>query len=231
VIHKSFDIDELFKQINSTNAPEPDVRPLTEVADPLALSCASYRMWETLGHRWVNWGDVKHTDQDVEQAQQIRRYYRDRIALQILRGGTVSKFRTELYDICNGGIMRHCHRGMLYKLPYFYAEDTARDQLLGQFKIGNRADRNPSFIKTELTPVRTVFRTRRGAKGESVEYWFQDQKQELYMTDINYSNDYRPLLDSLFRLPSVSLQFTRYPHTHRHSQLSYWGMIKVEIAA
>jgi hypothetical protein len=184
-----------------------------------------------LGHRWVNWSDVKHTDQDVEQAQQIRRYYRDRIALQILRGGTVSKFRTELYDICNGGIMRHCHRGMLYKLPYFYAEDTARDQLIEQFGIGNRADREPSLIKTELTPVRTVFRTRRGAKGESVEYWFQDQKQELYMTDINYSNAYRPLLDSLFRLPSVSLQFTRYPHQQRHSRLSYWGMIKVEIAA
>lgn len=221
------DLTDLFAKI-SPNVP-PDTTPLNTAVDPLALSCASYRAWIDAGLRWTDWSIVECNSSDHQMAADIRRFYRDQIALQALHGQPVSKFRSELYNICNGGTMQNCHRGMLYKLPYFYAEDTARHQLVAEFgdQVITNAD-HESLVET-LTPVRTVFRSKR--PHEFVEYWYRDSKNQLHMMDINYSHAYRPLTDSLYNLPQVRLKFYRYARTDRRTQLTYWGMIKVEVAA
>jgi hypothetical protein len=217
----------------STGATNTDRRPLTEVADPVALSCASYRYWKQLGNRWAGWSDVECIESDHEQAQKIRRYYRDRIAMQTLRGHTVSKFRTEMYDICNGGIMRHCHRGMIYKMPYFYAEDTARDRLKELFvpRFDQYQLNNEELVKTVATlqPVQEIFRSRSGPRAENIEYWYRDKVDNLFMMEINYQNPYRALVSGLFQLANVQLKFSKFVKTHPHSGLIYWYIANPEI--
>ncbi len=213
----------------------PSQVPMKYPVDPIALSCASYREWITSGTRWAGWDADQVTAQDLEQAQQIRRHYRDRIAMQVLSGRTVSKFRQELYTICNGGTMYQHQQGMIYRLPYFYAEDMAREQLLADYGAGQELEdmhlSTPHVrLAHTLIPVRRVFRGRRTPKNEYYEYWYQGQQdQQLYMMEIEYQHTFRHMLDALFENPSVRLGFARFVRGVRSTGQRYWGISQPEI--
>ena len=180
-----------------------DRRPLTEKADPLALSWAAYAVWlRDPTRRFVPFTDIEAHDHDHDMAKATRKYYRDRLAMDVLRNNRdPSQFRQDLYDICNSGIMRHCHLGMIYRLPYFYVEDTSRQELLTMFPHTPRTRSPvPRLLKIKetrtLTTVDRIFHSRRGR--ETVEYWFRDEEQHPVMTRVTYANELRLLADGIF---------------------------------
>lgn len=183
-----------------------DTRPLTEKADPLALSWASYAVYlRSPQRRWVPFSDVEAHEHDHHMAEVTRRYYRNRLALEALRSNDIpSRFRRDLYDICNGGIMRHKHLGMIYRLPYFYVEDTSRDELVSQFPLTPRGSKPvPRSIHgpapRRLVTVGQILRSR--SRQESMQYWFRDENQHPVVMHLELKNPLHDLAKSIFGTP------------------------------
>lgn len=180
---------------------ETDRRPLTEKADPLALSWASYGVWQKLpAHRWAPWNDLEAAPHDHDMAKATRQYYKNKIGLELLRGsGTMSQVRRDIYDICTGGIMRECHRGLLYRMPYFYVEDLSMERLRGMTTAQPELQDLPTGTKItrDLVPYDRIFHSRRRA--EIMKYWFHDRDTGYAVAwPVAYDNPLRSVVDAWF---------------------------------
>ena len=182
-----------------------DRRPLTEKADPLALSWAAYHVWSKFpNRRWVPWNDLEAHDHDRDMANETRRYYRNKLALRALKAtGETSQFSRDLYDICNGGTMRECHRGMLYRLPYFYVEDTKRAALIEHtLSQPTLSDAPPAAIcerfSKDLLRHSSIFHSRRNR--EIMEYWFHDEATgHPVQWAVAYDNPLRSMVEHVWK--------------------------------
>lgn len=213
---------------------ERDRRPLTEKADPLALSWVAYYVWQkNPRQRWVPWNDLEVHEHDREMAKVTRRYYRDRLAMRALRGTEPTKFAQDLYDICNDGIMRECHRGMLYRLPYFYVEDINRDELISDTSSQPRLANLPGYLTErqtrKLTRARRIFHSRRVR--EIMEYWFYDvETDNAVLWPVAYDNPLRSMLEYWWQSDMPALINARWQVGHDRSRdFRYWQISEPEI--
>jgi hypothetical protein len=213
---------------------EKDTRPLTEKADPLALSWAAYRVWEKFPERrWVAWTDVEAHEHDHEMARETRRYYRNRLAMRALKSqNEPSQFSRDLYDICNGGIMRECHRGMLYRLPYFYVEDIRRAELIEHTQNQPTLD-VPPFLKESRTlslrRYQRIFHSRKNR--EIVEYWFHDEETgNAVEWPVNYDNPLRSMVEHIYRSQDRVQLHAHYLYGHdTHNDFYFWKVSRPEL--
>ncbi len=198
-----FDDEEVTSQYLDavTREQQRQSQPLGEKEDALALSWASYRKFDTTGIRWTDWDPADLLPIDHDMAAVTRRYYRNRITVQALKGRDITKFQQELHDVCSGAPLQLKHKGMLWRLPYFYHEDITRDQLRQQFTTAIPVY-HPHQTTVTLTPVSRIFKSRRSK--EMVEYWYQANDQ-LYMMDVENRNEYRFMLDALFARPQLAI--------------------------
>jgi hypothetical protein len=201
--------DDIATDLDWGEGSKNALAPLDQAHDPLALSWASYRVAQSTGWRDYSWipGDLLLVDHHM--AAVTRRYYRDRIMVQALRNPDMTLFKKDLYSVCNGGLLLNRHRGMLCQLPYFYNEDTAQDQLREQFgsaQAGQAQARAPARESVTLIPVRKIQSLRR--KMNTVNYWFRDHNNVLFLMDIDERNAYRPLLDGLYQRSQLCVTAT-----------------------
>jgi hypothetical protein len=155
-----------------------DKKPVQELAfadDPIALSWASYHVWQKFPtRRWVNLNEVDAHQHDREIAAVTRRYYRDRFTMQVLRGKPLTAFQTVLYGIVSGEqpIMSD-QMGALMKIPYFYVEDVALDAMISHT---HGVDLPGGYAVTAheqtITPLTYVFASRKNM--ESHQWWWTD---------------------------------------------------------
>jgi hypothetical protein len=231
----TFTIESVYDQDLEMFEKERDRRPLTEKADPLALSWVAYRVWQkSPQRRWADWSDLEVHDHDREMAEATRRYYRNKLAMQTLRGSSEpTQFAQDLYDICNGGVMRHCHKGMLYRLPYFYKEDTRFAELQEHTQAQPDLDSLPVFLAgkspRELERYGKIFRSRRSR--ETMEYWFHDRETGYAVQwSVNYENPLRSVVEHYFRTqdrPKITATFM-LGHDRR-SDFRYWIITQPEL--
>jgi hypothetical protein len=130
------DLKDLFKQWgmdikNTADCTTVDQSPKASFSDdPLALSCASYRLYkEQPQFRFTNIDLVKATQEDRNQAQAIRDYYTQRYTMQVLKGGQLTEYQQKTAQFLSG--LHHLtteELGLLYKLPYFYEEDQTYEE-------------------------------------------------------------------------------------------------------
>ena len=214
---------------------EKDRRPMTEKADPLALSWAAYQVWTKFPQRrFVPLADIEAHDHDREMADATRRYYRDKLTMLALKSNTEpSDFQRELYDICTGGIIRECHRGMIYRLPYFYVEDTRRAELrehtLAQPGVDQSLARFAEKSTRELLPHSRIFQSRRSR--ETMEYWFHDTTtDEAVCWAVAYDNPLRSLVEHHWKTatrPKIHARW-RLGHDLREN-FTYWVIVEPEL--
>ena len=116
----SIDWDDFLK---SNGAAES---PIVFKDDPIAMACASYRLSQQGGFAWLDLHAATVEPQDRETAVAIRKYYADRLLITALKSnGVVSEFRRKLYGVVTDNYqVKKSEEGLLYRLPYFYAEDT-----------------------------------------------------------------------------------------------------------
>jgi len=153
-------------------------RPPREIAfsdDPVALAVASHRLWIEGGPRWCELDKMKPTDQDRTTAQQLRGYYRQRMVMEKLKqttGVETSSFRKKLGQLVTDQLcITSDEVGMLMRLPYFYAEDQAVDQVMSNTESAQLHLRGQPYTG-EFTLVQRVLRSRRS--GEYYDYWLTD---------------------------------------------------------
>jgi hypothetical protein len=197
-------------QTTGTVKPHSDARPLMFRDDPIALSCASYRksVETNLAVRFTELSSVTATDQDHEQAEAIRKYYADRVVFRTLTTDKpLTAFYRDLYELVTGTVeIQRRHEGMIYRLPYFYAEDIAREELENHFSNATVLNRWLTVDKEThtLVPVSKIFRTRRGS--EIYEYWFRNERDEPVLWPASSKTDLRSIVEDVWTRPKITVQ-------------------------
>ena len=202
-----------------------DKRPL-KVQDPFAASVCSWRFWKSGGYRWAELERCEPTAEDHALAKEMCTYYRDKVGMRALLGKQMTQFQQALYSILVEGHteLQECHRGILHRLPYFYAEDMARKELSDRFSGAMTLTSHPSLaIDLEnnretkyLTPVTRLISSRKSS--ETVEFWFTDEQGLPVLFKMMYNAALRQMFDGLFKLPGVKLS-----GTYRVAQLRLAG--------
>jgi hypothetical protein len=194
--------------------PNPD-KPVVFKEDPIALSCASYRraVETEMAVRFQELDHCVTQPEDYKMTDNLRQYYRNKIAVKSLTNTRpLTKFYHDLYELLLGETeLQQRHIGMLHRLPYFYAEDMARVEL--RKKIADSGVK-PDWIHNSLaqfggrethmlTPVMTIFRSRKGR--ESYEYWFQNETGQPVLWSVLHGNPLRSVIQSVFERNSITV--------------------------
>jgi len=220
--------------------PEPKTTVFTE--DPIALGCAAYREW--MSKQVTRWRDFEHVTVEAEdrvQADHIRNYYQERtnhILIDILKKGptAVSEFRKKLSLIVHNQMHEYTaqDRGILYKLPYFYHEDTALERLFAMNAPAeyyrDLADSNPRLQQFRLTLLDSVLVSRK--HGETTQYWFRDDATPaLYQWTIKNDNPLHSLVKSVVQRPRIDVRALAVTkHIRHHTNSIYRSIFNVELA-
>ena len=199
--------------------------------DPLALSWASYHNWIKTGSKYMPLEAVQPTDEDYSLAQQTRTYYRDRLTFKALKGIELTDFQHDLYKFLNASEFDTSQVGMLYKLPYFYLEDTTRQRIYDKTKsLSPRpAHRvNLDHIAT-LTPIEEILVTRRA--GDRYEYWFTDTNKHGVCITVMGNNNMRSLVKGIWnRHQPTTIRANWHEVRNNHNRdYRYWMLTNMEI--
>ena len=176
--------------------------PLVFADDPIALSCAAYRNWQhNFADRWPDLNDVTAEPQDREQSRAIRKYYADRLIMNLLQQEhQVSSFRRKLYGVVTDSVqVTKAELGMVYRLPYFYAEDTELDQLVADTTSADVSLQGDE-ITAEFSLKKHITKSRRS--GEFVQFWLtRTGDTAAYAVMLKSDNPLLSLLNSVLTRP------------------------------
>ena len=196
----------------AAKAPEPD---MVFADDPVALAWAAYRVYlANPANRWADFDDVEVTEQDRVQAQEIRSYYTGRILMDAMKSkNPMSEFRKKLYGLLIGETgLKKKDIGLLYRLPYFYVEDTALDQVIAQTEAPKAALAQAKIAGT-FKLIKRVQVSRRSM--ESVQFWLQHHnKTAPFLIAVKADNPMLPLLESILER-SLPISATAHFKIHR----------------
>ncbi len=149
-------------------------------------------------------------DQYVEMAEQVRNYYKAKLVQLSLSGKTLSAFRTKLYQvICNPKEIDKQHIGILCRLPDFYQEDIAMDNILAQTKP---VDTSRIYTITKISDqYEFVGATQRKIKtGSQRKYWFKNPQGELATLWVEMYSPAIPILNMVLK-PGKKFNITSSP--------------------
>jgi hypothetical protein len=209
--------------------PEPDMKFKD---DPVALAWAAYRVYlANPANRWADFADVEVTVHDRTVAQEIRSYYTGRILMDTMKSKQpMSEFRKKLYGLLIGETgLKKQHIGLLYRLPYFYVEDTALDQVIAQTQSATLLP--VSDLAGTFTLIKRILVSRRS--GDFVQFWLQHHKRsEPFMIVVKTDNPLLSLLEGILENP-VKLSATSHLKTHRgyHRNRHFYQLSNVKLVS
>ncbi len=188
--------------------------------DPITLACASYRTWtENCNQRWADFDQVVVWEGDRDTASELRAYYRDQTAhvlFDVLKHTNnqrpVSEFRRKLSLLVNNQlVITQAEIGLLHRLPYFYAEDLALDEIA---RVTESVARSPfddspfdevETLSGQFQLLKKVLRSRRS--GEHYQYWFTSNlSPAAYLLSVKSDNPLRTMIESVVNRPSLQLK-------------------------
>jgi hypothetical protein len=228
--------DDFAKWLDEIGKEMPEPKTTVFEQDPIALGCAAYRIW-TANHvtRWMDFEHLTVEDDDREHADRIRAYYRARtqhILIDILKKGptAVSEFRKKLSLIVHNQMHEYTaqDRGILYKLPYFYLEDTAQERLFAMNAPAeyyrSLEDRRAHPEQFRLTLLDSVLVSRK--HGETTQYWFRDDATPaLYQWTIKNDNPLHSLVQSIVQRNWIDVRALAVTKQIRHHTNSAYRLI------
>lgn len=177
--------------------------------DPVAMACAVHRAWKTdESPQFQDLWRAAITPQDRLRAAAIRDYYGAKFTEMALRGRTPSEFRLKLSEVLDGRRrLGQSEIGMLYRLPYFYDEDTETDWIYANTATAQTLEYYCGLEhlvqRLTLTPLRQVLRSQR--QGDVVRYWWATQHGHPAVISVAKSNSLGAMAASLFDRPSLEV--------------------------
>lgn len=207
-------VDSIF---HDSDALEPPVATVvTFKHDPIVLACASYRIWKISGRRWASLDQMVPMSEDQVMADQIRNYYRAKITWQTLKSSDtfrkpISEFRRKLMGIIEGTYeITNNDQGILYRLPYFYVEDTAEDSVFEEYTSVEIYRDNQHSGTYKFSLIREIFVSRK--QFESVHFWLQSPELPVPCLIVSRTdNSLLPLLRSVVNRAPVELSTRLFP--------------------
>lgn len=222
----SIDWDDFLKSNSAVESP------IAFKDDPVAMTCASYRLSKEGGFSWLDLHGVTVEPQDREEAINIRKYYADRLLITTLKSTRpVSEFRRKLYGVVTDNYqLKKSEEGLLYRLPHFYAEDTGLDHVMSQTQSASISTEFPKIVEAKFTLVKKIFCSR--ATGRSHwQFWFSSNISPApFLTEIKDDNVLYKLFDTLTKQPQMFSTITHFKH-HRghHRDRVYFKMTQVDL--
>jgi hypothetical protein len=205
--------------------------------DPVALSITSYLIWRNQPHRrWVPVNEVGRVTPDARaMAHELRKYYLHRGTMKVLQGHTPTEFQYKMNAFLSDiRPLKVDELGMLYRLPYFYQEDLALDQV---FEGAQEIDLNglgattwmTLTTHTQLIPIREVLKSRKS--GDYVQFWFQTTDGHRAVYDVRADNKLITIFRSLFRRDSIQVKGSARVDVLRgsHIRTNFWRLTNLEI--
>jgi hypothetical protein len=213
---------------------EPPEGPIVFKDDPIAMACWSYRVSQEGGFAWLDLHAAKPESQDRATAVDIRRYYADRLLMTALKSnGVMSEFRRKLYGVVTDNYqVKKSEEGLLYRLPYFYAEDTGLDHVMSQTQSVSIVNNATAKIAGKFTLVKKIFCSRANA-GSHWQFWFvRNTSPEPYLVEIRDDNVLYKLFDTLTQQPQMFSAGTTHVKHHRghYRDRVYIKMTQVDLA-
>jgi len=218
------DLKKLFESIHQAYMEDDDAWPIPGMGDknskgpkasfpddPLALSCASYRLYKNEPQRrFTNIELVKATQEDRTHAQAIRSYYTQRYTMKALKGTQLTDYQKKTAEFLSG--LYHLTTeeiGLLYKLPYFYEEDQLIEQVVEQTtsyqpKVTPLAAELKDLTEYELTPLLKILVSRKGA--EFNHFYFKDQNNHAVVIPCPNNDRFSYTLHGLFKQPKLRVR-------------------------
>lgn len=219
----SWSLEDLFKQAEAVKSADT-IREYPE--DILTLSCCLQRLVHDRTNKFSrSLTDpelpTQVTDLDRKKAENIRKYYKDKLMVLTLRGQKLTKYREDLHNFLYSQPTKvlDSHMGMVYKLPYFYDYDKQIDDIFKSIYAVNKKDKSMAEESVrKLTFIKKVEIQRRHIN--NVEYWFEDDQLNKVMIDFPITNTLLPLFDNLVNQGPVAIN-TRY-YTKRKDMNDYF---------
>lgn len=205
-------------------------------ADPVACACASYRTWkENPARRWEDLETVVVWQDDIEEAERLKKYYRETMVIEALKssnGINRSKFRQKLAKlVVNELEITKEEIGLLMRLPYFYEEDQALDEIKASTDCSRVKYQGVqrTLVECTMTPLKKILVSRRA--GDYYNYWFTDSDNTPYNLVIKSDNPLLKLFDNLYSRPTLRIHADTYPKTMRgHRGHHYYQLGSVVLA-
>jgi hypothetical protein len=208
--------------------------PAEFATDPLALSWASYDRFQSHGTRWADLDLMTATEACHEQARLTRSYYLGRYALQVLAKGRCSEYQRKTYEFLNTGHILRRDIGLIYKLPYFYQEDQALDQLAQHADLREPSEVTrsiyPWHATHRLTPFGTILESRQA--GENTLYLWVTENQELVLWRVKQSNPLLTMVQDLFERESIRITgaYCRTSQQRVTGTLHFYNLVRPMLA-
>lgn len=175
--------------------------------DPFVLSMAAHRVAAVSNFAvfYPNLDYMEPTSEDRAQALEMRRYYRDRFMLKVLRGRPLTKFQRTAQDLLEDRLpMQNQHLGIVYQLPYFYHEDLAHDALCQEFDAAIDLSNSTEHTAQQLRAKRTVVRVRKRTKAR--EFWWQDSVGRPVLWVVALDNPLMSMVKGLWERGTIDVE-------------------------
>ena len=237
-----FEVDDDWNTILEDTKKHEAKKPValaTFSDDPIALSIQSYLIWKNNPHRrWVPVDEVgKVTPEARAMAHDLRTYFIHRNTMKVLKGQTPTEFQYKMNGLLHDiRPLQQDELGMLYRLPYFWQEDLALDQV---FEGATDIDVKPAgphlpvwqvvTTHARLTPIREILKSRKS--GDFVQFWFATHDGERCMYVVRADNSLISLFRSLFKQEFMQVKATAMLHRlpGSHIRTSYWKLSNLEL--
>lgn len=188
-------------------------------SDPIALAWASRNLWlaNPGGGRWHNLNHIVASEQDLAVAQHIRRYYRDRVMMTMIRqNNKITEFRRKLYGLVTDSVDLSANdQGLIHRLPYFYAEDLVTDSVVEQTFAARPTA--PERIQDTFCLRATALRSVKG--GDVTQFWLQAQNHQpdaAWLLTVSANNPFHRLITGLLRQPVRLEGWAHYKQMRGH---------------
>ncbi len=218
--------------------PEAPLAAIKFKQDPVAAACASYRIWtESPANRWSDLEYVQVTQEDIERAEQLKKYYREKLVMESLtsmRNVNRSEFRRKLAQlVVNELVYTKRELGLLYRLPYFYQEDLDLDAIVAETdcKLVTDVLGAKDVHEYGLAPLRQVLRSR--ASGDYYHYWFRDTTyNHPHNLVVRHDNPLRSLIDGLFKQTRIHINGLLFVKSFRgyHQSKHFYQIGNMELS-
>ena len=159
----------------------------------------------------------------VDQAETIRKYYRNKLCMLQLKGKKLSKFRICLLELVEDPFNIDIeHLGILVRLDDFYKEDQVIEGLARSNLITDAAAYENSLYHNTILDLEYVTKLyRKTQKDDSLYYFFKDQNRQLFCGSLSPRNPCINLLEGVLSQDNVKIELSGSGTQVRGTDIGY----------
>ena len=162
----------------------------------------------------------------LRAAADIRKYYRNKLMMQVLKGKQLSKYRMDLQELVSSDNVRYLREDfvpMLVKLPDFYEEDKMLDKFVKEYKT-DKDSYKTNHLDTTLFLRPLEKHRRKTTKGDSTNYYFTDDSNKLFKLTLDPNNPCMHLFDREFNRNELAIKCNAVSSAIRGTDIHFYSV-------